>query len=81
MLAAFVRWLIRLFPLLSYDYRHSRIKRRQICPACGNKVRVEIRFDALSRQVVCQCPLDLCCWAYNPVVKSEVWAKSPRVEE
>ena len=42
MLARLVRWLIRLFPLLSYDYRHSRIKRRQLCPACGNTVRVEI---------------------------------------
>ena len=81
MLAAFVRWLIRLFPLLSYDYRHSRIKRRQICPACGNKVRVEIRFDVLTKQIICQCPIDLACWAYNPIVKSEVWAKSPRVEE
>ena len=81
MLAAFVRWLIRLFPLLSYDYRHSRIKRRQICPACGNKVRVEMRFDPVGKVVVCGCPICLSNWAYNPVVKSEVWAKTPRVEE
>jgi len=40
MLARLVLWLIRLFPILSYDYRHRRIRRRQICPACGNKVKV-----------------------------------------
>ncbi len=81
MLARLVRWLIRLFPLLSYDYRHRRIRRRQVCPACANKAKVDIRFDPVSKQIVCQCPTCLACWAYNPVVRSDVWAKLPKVEE
>ena len=81
MLAFFVQLLIRWFPILSYDYRHRRVKRRQICPACGNKVKVEIRFDATSKQIVCQCPIDLACWGYNPVVRADVWAHLPKVEE
>ena len=80
-LAALVRFLIWLCPLLSYDYRHRRVKRRQVCPACGNHVRVIIRFDVGTRQVVAQCPLDLAMWAYNPVVKPEIWAKLPKMEE
>ena len=81
MLARLVLWLIRLFPILSYDYRHCRIRRRQICPACGNKVKVEIRVDQTNGQVICQCPIDLACWGYNPVVKPEIWATLPKVEE
>ena len=81
MLARLVRFLIRLFPILSYDYRHRRVRRRQICPACGNKVRVEIRFDTASKQIICQCPIDLACWGYNPVVRADVWAHLSKVEE
>ena len=81
MLARFVLWLCRLLPFLSYDYRQRRIRRKQICPACGNKVRVEIRMDSAGGQVICQCPIDLACWAYNPVIRADVWAKLPKVEE
>lgn len=81
MLSRLVRLLIRWFPILSYDYRHRRVRRRQICPACGNKVKVEIRFDVKTGTLVCQCPVDLACWGYNPVVKSEIWAHLPKVEE
>ena len=81
MLARFVLWLIRLFPILSWDYRHRRVRRNQICPACGNKVRVTIRLDTERGEVICQCPIDLACWAYNPVIKTAVWAKLPKVEE
>ena len=81
MLARFVLWLIRLFPILSWDYRHRRVRRKQICPACGNKVRVTIRLDTVSGQIICQCPIDLASWAYNPVIKQAVWAKLPKVEE
>ena len=81
MLARFVLWLIRLLPWLSYDYRHRRIRRRQICPACGNMVAVTIRVDLQTGQVVCQCPIDLACWAYDPVIRSDVWAHLPKVKE
>ena len=81
MLARFVLFLIRLFPILSYDYRHRRVRRRQICPACGNKVKVSIRFDSASGAIVCQCPIDLACWGYNPVVRPDVWAHLPKVKE
>jgi hypothetical protein len=81
MLARFVRLLILWFPILSYDYRHRRIRRRQICPACGNKVKVEIRFDPTTQQVICQCPIDLSCWGYNPVVRADVWSHQKKVEE
>lgn len=81
MLARLVRFLIRLFPILSYDYRHRRIKRRQICPACGNKVKVEMKFDPTSKLLVCQCPICNSCWGYNPVVRADVWSHLPKVEE
>ena len=81
MLARFVLWLVRCFPILSYDYRHSRIRRRQVCPACGNHGKVAIRFDAQAKQIICQCAECLSCWAYNPVVKTEIWATLPKVEE
>ena len=81
MLALLVRFLIRLFPILSYDYRHRRVRRRQICPACGNKVKVEIRFSVQSKQIVCQCPVCQAMWGYNPVVRPDVWAHLPKVEE
>ena len=80
-LAALVRWLIRCFPVLSYDYRHRRIRQKQICPACANCSKVSIRCDSSTGQVVCQCRVCLACWAYNPVVKPEKWANLPKVEE
>ena len=81
MLARFVLWLIRLFPILSYDYRHRRIRRRQICPNCGNYGRVHIRFDPSGALAVCQCQTCMACWGYNSVVKPEIWATLPKVEE
>lgn len=81
MLAAFVRWLIRVFPILSYDYRHRRIKRRQFCLNCLNKVKVTASLDTRTGDTVVQCPFCMACWAYNPVVKRELWAKLPKVEE
>jgi len=81
MLARLVRWLIRAFPILSYDYRRRRIKRRQFCPACANKVKVEMRFNPAQRQVVCQCPRCLACWGYDTAVKPDQFAALPKVEE
>lgn len=81
MLARFVLWLCRLFPILSYDYRHKRIRKRQMCPGCGNFGKVSIRMDQGSGDVICQCPVCLACWAYNPVIRRDVWAKLPKVEE
>jgi len=80
-LAAFVLWLIRRFPILSADYRARRVRRRQICPACGNSEKVTIRCDSSTGQVICQCPTCMAMWAYNPVVRPDVWAKLPKVEE
>lgn len=80
MLSAIVRLLIRLFPILSYDYRHRRIKPRQICLGCGSMVKVEMRMVPQLAQIMCQCPLCLSCWAYNPVVKPDVWASLPKIE-
>jgi hypothetical protein len=81
MLARFILWLIRIFPWLSYDYRHRRIKKRQICPACGNHGKVSTRFDPAEKKMVCQCPTCLACWGFEPVVRCDQWAKLPRVEE
>ena len=81
MLAWLVRLLIRWFPILSYDYRHRRIRRRQICPACGNCGKVEIRFDIAAKLIVCQCRVCGSCWGYNPVVQASVWSHLPKVEE
>ena len=75
MLAALVRLLIRIFPWLSYDYRHRRVKRVQVCPACGNRVHVEIRFDPFEKQVRCSCPICQAAWGYNPVVTVTKWVK------
>ena len=81
MLSAIVLLLIRWFPILSYDYRHNRIKPKQRCPGCGNRVKVEMRLVPTLGQIMCQCPLCLSCWAYNPVVKMNAWAKLPTIEE
>ena len=77
MLAALVHFLIRIIPWLSYDYRHRRVKRKQVCPACGNRVRVQMEYDPKQRLLVCVCPLDGARWGYNPVVKDQTWAKPP----
>jgi len=76
LLAAFVRLLIRLIPWLSYDYRHRRVKRVQICVACGNRVRVRIQFHLVEKAVLCQCSECSATWGYNPIVKTEKWMKS-----
>jgi len=80
MLAALIRFLIRLLPWLSYDYRHRRVKRKQTCPACGNRVKVEMRFEPAQKLIVCGCPICFAMWGYNPIVKSEKFAK-PVTEE
>lgn len=80
MLARLVRLLIRAFPWLSYDYRHRRVKRVQFCPACANKVRVTMSYAPQQKQIVCQCPICLACWGYNPVIRSDVWATVNREE-
>ena len=79
MLAAFVRFLIRLFPFLSYDYRH-RIRPRMQCPACGTYRKHAMKFDALEKLVILQCAQCSAQWGYNPRVKAQTWAK-PVVEE
>lgn len=81
MLARLVLWLCRVFPILSADWRQRRVRRVQFCPACMNRVRVSIRFDAGSRAIVCQCPDCLACWSYNPAVRPEKWAELPKVTE
>jgi hypothetical protein len=81
MLARLVLCILRLFPSLSYDYRHRRIRRRQFCPACGNKVWVTIRVDQATGQVTCQCPIDMAMWAFDPVVRLDKWARLPKVED
>ena len=83
MLAALVRFLIRLIPWLSYDHRRRRrvaIPRKQTCKACGNRVKVDMRYDPGQKQVVCGCPICFAMWAYDPIVKAEKFAK-PITEE
>ncbi len=75
MLAAFVRWLVRLIPWLGYDYRHRRVRRVQTCLACGNRVRVAIQFDAVEKLVRCTCPVCAATWGYNPIVNVQKWVK------
>ena len=83
MLAAVVRWLCRVFPWLSYDYRHRRIRKVQFCPACMHKVRVTMRFVPGTGAVLVQCPDCLVCWGYNTAVKPELFSnlhKDPEVK-
>lgn len=80
MLAAAVRLLIRLIPWLSWDYRNRRIPRRQKCPACGNGGRKDLRYDPDQKLVICQCPLCMAAWGYEPVVKAGKFSK-PATEE
>src|SRR5258708_3056077 len=72
-IAVYVRFLIRLFPILSYDYRNRRVKQKQICPACGNRSKIEMRYHPHEKQVVCGCPICFASWGYNPIVKTEKW--------
>lgn len=81
MLARFVLWLIRRFPILSADYRQRRVRKRQVCPACANKGKVIMRCDPTTGSVLCQCPTCLAMWAYNPAVRQDKWASLPKVKE
>ena len=74
MLAAVVQFLIRVFPWLSWDYRNRRIKRRQMCVACGARGKKDLRYDPIQKVVIVQCPLCLAAWGYNPVVNAGKWA-------
>ena len=64
MLAALVRFLIRLIPGSLYDHlaagRRAAIPRKQTCKACGNRVKVDMRYDPGQKQVVLRLP-DLLC--------------------
>lgn len=69
-----VRFLIWLFPWLSYDYRR-RIKPRRKCPACGAVKKHKMQFDPEQGKVVMTC---VCCeanWGYDPVVNPAKWTK------
>lgn len=79
MLAALVRFLIRLLPILSYDYRH-RIRAKQQCPACGSYRRHAMKFNPLDKIVELQCAQCEARWGYNPRVTAQTWAK-PITEE
>jgi formate dehydrogenase maturation protein FdhE len=80
MLAALVRFLIRLFPILSYDYRH-RIKPKQMCPACGAYRRHQMKFEAAgdtqTASVVLTCAQCSARWSYEPRVRAQDWVKPP----
>ena len=75
MLAAVVRFLIRLIPWLSWDYRNRLIPRRQKCLACGINGRKDLRYNPVDKLVIVQCPVYLAAWGYNPVVNPGKWAK------
>jgi ribosomal protein L32 len=90
LLSAIVRLLIRWFPILGADHPW-RVERRYIkahrippvqrCQGCGNRVRVDMKVNPYQNQVVCQCPLCLTAWGYNPFQKLNSWAKLPTIEE
>jgi hypothetical protein len=75
MKAAYARW-----PWLQYDYRRRRINPREICPSCAFAGVKEMRFNPIEKKVVVQCPRCLACWAHDPVVTAQVWAKPPSEE-
>ena len=75
MLAALVRFLIRLFPILSYDYRRRRIRAKMMCPACGCYRRHHKTFEPKEQVVVLTCVECGARWSYNPVVRAQDWVK------
>jgi hypothetical protein len=81
-LAAFVRFLIRLCPWLNYAYRH-RIRPKQLCPACGDRGPHEVKFNPKADPtplVVLTCRICSARWGYNPIVKAQKFVK-PATEE
>lgn len=72
---AFIRFLIRLFPWLSWDYRNRRIKPRQMCPACGAIKKHDMQFDPAQSLVVLTCGECKATWGYNPIVNTQIWFK------
>jgi hypothetical protein len=78
--AALVRFLIRVIPWLSWDYRNRRISRRQKCLACGNGGRKQLRYDPEQKLVIVQCPICMAAWGREPVVRAALFSK-PAAEE
>ena len=81
-LEVFVRWIVSVFPFLSYDYRH-RIKPRQVCPACGDRGPHAIKFEPTEPggpAVALTCRRCSARWSYNPTVKAQKWVKPPSEE-
>lgn len=74
MLAALVRFLIRVFPWLSYDYRR-RVRLREKCVACGDTGRKDLRYDPVEKLVIVQCRICLAAWGHDPLVSAGKWAK------
>ena len=82
-----LRWLVallvRIFPVLSADYRdrrRRRIKPKQQCPACGAIERQNVRYDSEQKVVVVSCIVCEAAWGFAPVVRVEKWQK-PKTEE
>lgn len=86
-LAAAVRFAITIVPSLSHDYRHRRIKPRQVCPACGDRGPHDLKFEPKEPTegpqpglVVLTCRKCSARWGYNPIVKTQLWVKPPTEE-
>ena len=69
-----VRWFIRVFPVLSADYRR-RINPRSKCLACGDNSKKTLRYDSTELLVIAECTLCGARRGYNPIVRPEVWSK------
>lgn len=79
-LAAAVAGLVARFPWLSADNRKRRVRRRQVCLACGDGGLKDLRYDAVEKVVLVQCPICLATWGRDPIVQAQKWAK-PITEE
>lgn len=64
-------------PWLLADYRRRRINPRELCPSCGFAGVKDMRFNHVEKVLVVQCPRCLACWAHDPLVKAQAWAKPP----
>jgi hypothetical protein len=73
--------VIRWVPWLSWDYRHRRVPKRQMCPACGDFGKKDLRYDPGEKVVIVQCPTCMAAWGFAPIVADGKWARPPAPPE
>jgi hypothetical protein len=74
-LAFVVRRLVARYPVLSADVRARRVPAVQVCLACGDVGKKDLRYDPIEKLVIVQCPVCMAAWGREPLVNAGKWSK------